>query len=149
MELINIKVKFIMFELVYTINFNLIRQFFFLDQICPKRVLPAQKRKFEYHYRILKILINLSTAFHLKEAILVFQIRFCQEMYFQSIKCITTKCNMLELIWTLNFILNKQFWFFGPNFCSRIEKKKHHDQIENIWITVYAKFHLKRIIFII
>ena len=40
--------------------------FDFLEQICPKRIIPVENRKSEHRYSILNVQISLGTKFELK-----------------------------------------------------------------------------------
>ena len=68
----------------YIPNFSLNQQFWFLDQICPKRVFPVKNTENVHHHRMLHIYISLGTKFQLKLIILFFWIKFDQKGYFQK-----------------------------------------------------------------
>ena len=68
----NIIIEFCKFELVLVPNFTLNWQFWFSDQICPKRVIPVEKGKSEHYFWILHIRIRLGTKFQPKQTILIF-----------------------------------------------------------------------------
>ena len=71
-EKMNSAIEFCICKLVEVPNFSLNRQFWFLDQVWPKRVLPIKNGQSEHHHWILHIRISLGTKFQLKLTILIF-----------------------------------------------------------------------------
>ena len=45
LENVSMTIEFSIFEIVYIPNFSLKRQFWFLDQICPKKIFLVQNKK--------------------------------------------------------------------------------------------------------
>ena len=93
-----------------------------MAQICAKRVLLVRTRKIGYCHRMQDTQIRLDTKFQLKEAILIFWTKFSQKQYFRSktgkLK-ILLKFSTFKNDYVPNFVLNKQFCFFGSNFPRR------------------------------
>ena len=56
---------------------------FFLDQICPKRIILVENRKRQYHHWIVYIRIGLHTKFQLRLTILIFGAKFAQKECFR------------------------------------------------------------------
>ena len=110
-----------------------IQQFWFLEQISKKKILPVKNTKNEHRYWILHIRISLSTNFRLKLTIAIFWIKFAKKgSYFQfkTGKIDTTiEFCIFELVFVSNFTLNKQFWIFGPN----LPKKDIYVQKQKKW----------------
>ena len=79
-----ITIEFYIFELVYVRNFSFNKQFWLLEKISKKRILPVENRKNEHQHRILHIRISLDTNFQLKLTILIFFTKFTKNGYFQS-----------------------------------------------------------------
>ena len=59
----NIAIEFCIFHLVWTSSFILSDNFDSLDQICSRRVFPAEYKRREQHHRILHIRIRLGAIF--------------------------------------------------------------------------------------
>ena len=60
--------------------------FYFLNQICPRRVFLITNRKSEHYHSILHVRISVSTKFLLKLIILFFWAKFAQKENFQPKK---------------------------------------------------------------
>ena len=58
--------------------------FDFLNQICPKKLIPIKNREIEHNYWILHIRISLTTKFQNKLTILIFWTKVAQKAYFPS-----------------------------------------------------------------
>ena len=76
---------------------------FFLDQICPKKVIfgSRKKRKSKHYQHILHVRLSIDVTFHLKQAILIFSTKFAQKVYFPSKAgqiVITTEFSILEFV---------------------------------------------------
>ena len=54
----------------------------FLDQVCPKGVIPVKNPKSEHHHWILHIRISLGTKFQIKLTILIFFDQICPKTEF-------------------------------------------------------------------
>ena len=61
-------------------------KFDFLEQVCPKGVIPVKTRKSKNRYWNLHIQISLGTNFQLKLAILIFWTKFAQKPCYRSKK---------------------------------------------------------------
>ena len=73
------------FFIILHIQISLVRnsaQFWFFGSDLPKKVVPLENRKSEYHHRILHIWISLGTKFQLKLIILSFWTKFTQKKVF-------------------------------------------------------------------
>ena len=145
-------IEFWIFQLVFVSNF-ILKNFEFLDQICPRKIFIVKNRKSEYHHWISVIQTSLVTKFQLKLTILT----FLTKKDFSSLK--QKNCTQhifyailhIQISLVRNFSSNWHFWFFGPNLHKKlfpVEKRKceHHHEIVHIWINLGAKFQLKRII---
>ena len=75
----NTTIEFCTFELVLAPNFSLNWQFWFLDQICPKRKFTVSNRKIKQHHSNLYIRVSLNAKFQLKFTILIFLTKFGQK----------------------------------------------------------------------
>ena len=104
-----ITIEFYIFELVYVRNFSFNKQFWLLEKISKKRILPVENRKNEHQHRILHIRISLDTNFQLKLTILIFFTKFTKNGYFQSkTDKIDTPLNsaLFKLVLVANFSFN-------------------------------------------
>ena len=100
-------------------RFSNLHQFTFnrLDQICPRKVLPAQSKKNNPLDQIQRCRISLDTKFHFK-----YSFDFLDQMYFHSKTAkvsITIDSSTFQLIDVPNFSLNRHFVFFCDQNCPK------------------------------
>ena len=136
----NTATEFSAFELNYVPNIS-------LNQVYPKCVFFVENGRSEHPHWILNIRINLDTKFELKLKIWIFWIKFSQKEYSRSKTKkvnITIEFCMLKLVQVLNFGVNWQFQFFGPNLQNT--KSEHHHWILQIRISLGNKPHFKQTI---
>ena len=116
-EKMNIAIEFCLFNWSkYKISaWN--NNFDFLEQLCPKTVLPPKNRG-EHHYWVLHCQISLITKLQLETTILIFSSKFEQKRYFGSKPrnvSMTIELCIFRLVYILNFSLKWQFSALGPN----------------------------------
>ena len=116
-----------------------------MEKISKKKVYFRSKtQKNEYHYWVLYIWIIISTNFQLKLTTVTFWTKFANKgRYFQSKtdKIDTTiEFCIFELVFALDFTLNKQFCIFGPN----LPKKDIYGQKQKNWTS--SLFHLFKLV---
>ena len=134
----------IQISLCITLN----KQFWILDQICPRKVFKVKNRKSEHHHWILHIQVSFGTKFSLKLTILIFWPDLPKKG-FSGLKQKKWTPHIFYIILHIqislvqNFRSNWQFWFFGPNLPKKgfpVENRKSEHHHEVLHITDYFEF---------
>ena len=134
--------------------------FWFLDQICPKKIFMVKNRKSEHHWIVhIQISRGIKFSLNLQFWFFFFFLPDLPQKGFSGLKQKKWTPNIfyitlhIQISLVRNFSSNWQFWFFGPNlhkniFLVKNWKSEHHHWIPHIQISLGTKFQLKLTILI-